>query len=244
MGNNLSNKSAPPRQRDWRRCLGCNASWSKGSTSHALDQHKQHERLRRARDIPLHPLTWPQWRQNAVSPAARCGAGHAIYRFRASAPGAPSYGARPILGGVSGTSQESAVLLNVNASHRVRCSVSATALLAAGIGGCFTAPSKIEELESSWRQILFEEAPLGTGKPDVRDFYSRHRLVATDGTYRTVREDGSVTSNCRLPDRSLSALDRGAVRGLYLGWDIEITVCFDERDNVEEHFVGAWNAGI
>lgn len=66
----------------------------------------------------------------------------------------------------------------------------------------------------------------------------------TEGTYRTAHPDGSETSECRLPDQALSAIERGAVRGLYVNWDIEITVCFDERDAVESHFVGAWNAGI
>ena len=40
------------------------------------------------------------------------------------------------------------------------------------------------------------------------------------------------------------AKEYGAVRGLYLSWDIEVTVCCDEHDRVENTFVGAWNAGF
>lgn len=112
------------------------------------------------------------------------------------------------------------------------------------MSGCVTAPAAIQERETYWRTILTEEAPAGTTRNAVRSVYQRHGLQPGEGTYHTVHADGSESSNCRLPDKALSAKDRSAVRGLYLNWDIEITVCFDEGDVVEGHYVGAWNAGI
>jgi len=110
--------------------------------------------------------------------------------------------------------------------------------------GCVSAPAAIREREAYWRRVLAEQAPAGTERADVIAVFERQGLMASEGTYRTVHDDGSETSHCRLPDRALSALERGSVRGLYVDWDIEVTLCLDENDRVEDYFVGAWNAGI
>jgi len=99
-------------------------------------------------------------------------------------------------------------------------------MLLAALAGCATASHQLDERESYWR------------------LFAKHELPVSEGTYRTAHPDGSETSNCRLPERALSAFERGAVRGLYFSWDIEITVCLDEDDAVEGYFVGAWNAGV
>ena len=126
------------------------------------------------------------------------------------------------------------------AGREARVFICAFVLLA----GCVTAPEAIREREDYWRRILAEQAPTGTIRDDALAVFERQGLLAGAGTYRTVHDDGSETSQCRLPDRALSALEHGAVRGMYMNWDIEITVCLDENDRVEDHFVGAWNAGI
>jgi len=114
----------------------------------------------------------------------------------------------------------------------------------AALSGCVTAPGDVQERENYWRQILAEHAPLGTTRNDVISLFAKYDLPTSKGTYRTAQPGGGETSNCRLPDRAVSAIERGAVRGLYLNWDIEITVCLDEKDTVEKHYVGAWNTGI
>ena len=114
----------------------------------------------------------------------------------------------------------------------------------AALGGCVTAPAMVRDREAHWRDVLEAQAPAGTSRFDVESLLRDNGLQPKSGTYRVVRNDGSESSNCRLPERALSALERGAVRGLYLNWDIEVTVCFDENDAVEAHYVGAWNAGI
>lgn len=114
----------------------------------------------------------------------------------------------------------------------------------AALAGCITAPAMVRDREAHWRDMLEAQAPAGTARPDVESLLRNNGLQPGRGTYRTVHGDGSESSNCRLPERALSALERGAVRGLYLSWDIEVTVCFDENDRVEDHFVGAWNAGL
>lgn len=116
--------------------------------------------------------------------------------------------------------------------------------LMAALTGCVTAPRDVQERENYWRQVLAEHAPPGTPANDVISLFAKHDLPTSEGTYRTAHPGGGETSNCRLPDRAVSAIERGAVRGLYLNWDIEITVCLDEEDTVETHYVGAWNAGI
>lgn len=112
------------------------------------------------------------------------------------------------------------------------------------VAGCVMSGSAVKERESYWRGILAEQAPMGAPKRNVIAVYEQHQLNPREGTYRTVRADGTETSNCRLPEKALSAYDRGAVRGFLVSWDIEITACFDERDAVEGHFVGAWNTGF
>lgn len=116
--------------------------------------------------------------------------------------------------------------------------------LLATLAGCVTSSQRIDEREAYWRQELARDVPIGTPKSEVLSLLAKHSLPVSEGTYRTAHPDGSETSNCRLPERALSAFERGAVRGLYFSWDIEITVCLDENDTVEGHFVGAWNAGI
>jgi len=91
---------------------------------------------------------------------------------------------------------------------------------------------------------LAVEAPIGASRKDVLSMFERHQLQAGEGTYRTVSDDGVVTSNCRRPERAISTFEKGAVRGLFLNWDVEITVCLDEEGKVEGHYVGAWNAGV
>lgn len=117
-------------------------------------------------------------------------------------------------------------------------------LAAAAVAGCVTAPGAVRDREAHWRQVLAGQAPAGTSRADVVAMFERNDLPVSEGTYRTIRDDGKETSNCRIPDRAVSGLERGAVRGLYIEWDIEVTVCFDENDVVEDHFVGAWNAGL
>jgi hypothetical protein len=118
------------------------------------------------------------------------------------------------------------------------------AVLMVALAGCITAPRDVRQRETYWRQVLAERAPAGTGKSDVLLLFEQYGLPVSERTYRTALPGGGETSNCRLPDQAVSAIERGAVRGLYLNWDIEITVCLDERDRVEKHYVGAWNAGI
>jgi len=117
-------------------------------------------------------------------------------------------------------------------------------MLLAALAGCATASHQLDERESYWRAELARDVPVGTPKADVLDLFAKHELPVSEGTYRTAHPDGSETSNCRLHERALSAFERGAVRGLYFSWDIEITVCLDENDAVEGYFVGAWNAGV
>jgi len=112
------------------------------------------------------------------------------------------------------------------------------------LGGCVTASQQVKERETYWRQVLLSEAPVGTSKSDALLMFGRHNLVTTDGTYKTISDDGSEKSNCRYANRALTAVERSAVRGLYLKWDIEITVCLDDDNQVDSHYVGAWNAGV
>ena len=112
------------------------------------------------------------------------------------------------------------------------------------ISGCITAPAKVRALENDWRQRLAENAPPGTPRNEVESLFEQHGLTPAIGTYRIRHEDGSESSHCRLPERAVTTRDRSAVRGLYLKWDLEVTVCLDENDRVESHYVGAWNAGI
>jgi len=112
------------------------------------------------------------------------------------------------------------------------------------LAACVTAPQSVREREAYWLEVLTERAPVGASKARVVALFAEYRLPMVEGTYRTALPDGGQSSNCRLPDRAVSAIERGAVRGLYIKWDIEVTVCLDERDTVESHFVGAWNAGI
>lgn len=112
------------------------------------------------------------------------------------------------------------------------------------LAACVTAPQSVREREAYWREILAERTPVGAPKSQVAALFTEYQLPMAEGTYRTALPDGGQSSNCRLPDRAVSAIERGAVRGLYIKWDIEVTVCLDERDTVESHFVGAWNAGI
>jgi len=123
-------------------------------------------------------------------------------------------------------------------------SLFASLTLLASLAGCVTAPHQLDERESYWREELARDAPVGTRKADVLALFAKHDLPVSEGTYRTAHPDGSETSNCRLPERALSAFERSAVRGLYMSWDIEITVCLDEKDAVEGYFVGSWNAGV
>ncbi|MEE4360122.1 MAG: hypothetical protein V2I63_01220 [Pseudomonadales bacterium] len=112
------------------------------------------------------------------------------------------------------------------------------------LAGCVTAPRALAEREAHWQALLAREAPIGAARAQVLDALERNGLPPTRGTYRTVHEDGRIESTCRLPDEGLTVLERGAVRGLYLSWDTEVTVCFDEAGRVEDHFVGSWNAGL
>ena len=109
----------------------------------------------------------------------------------------------------------------------------------AATAGCITAPHEVRSLEAEWRQRLSSEAPPGASREKADRLLRDHGLVPSTGTYRVAHADGRETSSCRLPDRALSATQPGAVRGLYIKWDLEITVCLDEKDTVEGHFVGA-----
>jgi hypothetical protein len=122
--------------------------------------------------------------------------------------------------------------------------VTAICGLSLSLGGCVTVSHSIAERETYWRQVLESEAPVGALRDEVLLMFRQHDLTAEEGTYRVLSEGGVEASNCRLAERALSAIERSAVRGFYLSWDIEITICLDESGRVESHYVGSWNAGI
>jgi hypothetical protein len=106
------------------------------------------------------------------------------------------------------------------------------------------APGAIDQRLGEWRAFLAREVPLGTSAADAMAAMDRAGLNPQTGTYVTVMNSGERVANCRDPKQAISGRETSGVRGLYVRYDVEVTVCLSENGRVEKHYVSAWNQGI
>lgn len=117
-------------------------------------------------------------------------------------------------------------------------------LAVAGSAACVGAGLAADARADHWRALLAREVPPGSDKAHARAVLEQNGLEPRQGTYTVAHDDGTTSSPCRLPRSALMAYEVSASRGLYLSYDVEVIVCFDEADRVEAHRVGVRNAGV